>query len=110
MEKHMSDQRDSAAKRGYGRRWQKYRDNYLRLHPLCKMHQDMGRIVPATVVDHVQPHRGDHKLFWDPKNHQPLCKPCHDVHKQRFERSGKAVGCTMDGLPVDANHHWNRKQ
>ena len=24
-----------------------------------------GRVVPATVVDHVVPHRGDQKLFWD---------------------------------------------
>ena len=35
-------------------------------------------IVRATVVDHIIPHKGDQKLFWDTRNWQPLCKPCHD--------------------------------
>ena len=35
-------------------------------------------LTPATVVDHVIPHRGDRKLFWDEQNWQPLCKECHD--------------------------------
>ena len=104
----MAEDRASSAKRGYGRRWQKYRENYLRLHPLCKMHQDLGRIVPSEVVDHIEPHRGDHKLFWNPKNHQALCKTCHDVHKQRLEKSGRVVGCGLDGLPLDPNHHWRK--
>ncbi|MDE2468229.1 MAG: HNH endonuclease, partial [Bradyrhizobium sp.] len=30
------------------------------------------------VCDHVKPHRGDARLFWDPSNLQTLCKPCHD--------------------------------
>ena len=29
-------------------------------------------------VDHIVPHRGDHRLFWDEQNWQPLCKACHD--------------------------------
>jgi 5-methylcytosine-specific restriction protein A len=32
----------------------------------------------ATVVDHIEPHRGDMKLFWDHKNWRPLCKRHHD--------------------------------
>ena len=36
-------------------------------------------ITPATVVDHVIPHRGNKQLFWDEKNWQPLCKSCHDL-------------------------------
>ena len=35
-------------------------------------------LTPATVVDHIVPHRGDHALFWDEQNWQPLCKSCHD--------------------------------
>ena len=27
---------------------------------------------------HIRPHRGDPVLFWDEKNWQSLCKPCHD--------------------------------
>ncbi|MBR3020599.1 MAG: HNH endonuclease [Clostridia bacterium] len=37
-----------------------------------------GKSTPATVVDYTIPHRGDHKLFWDQDNWEPLCKECHD--------------------------------
>ena len=37
-----------------------------------------GRYRKATVVDHVVPHRGDIKLFWDRDNWQSLCKEHHD--------------------------------
>lgn len=104
----MSSIRKSAAKRGYNRRWQAYRERYLREHPLCVMHLQLGQIAEATVVDHILPHKGDHKLFWDPKNHQSLCKTCHDSHKQRLERSGSIVGCGLDGVPVDPRHHWHK--
>lgn len=42
------------------------------------------------VADHRKPHRGDEALFWDEENLTTLCKPCHDKHKQRAERSGAA--------------------
>lgn len=70
--------RGSAAERGYGTRWQKARATYLASHPLCKQCGERGLIVRATVVDHIIPHKGDQKLFWDARNWQPLCKPCHD--------------------------------
>ena len=34
--------------------------------------------VAATVVDHIIPHKGNRKLFWDMNNWQPLCKFHHD--------------------------------
>ena len=37
-----------------------------------------GKITPATIVDHIVPHRGDMLLFWDQENWQALCKECHD--------------------------------
>nr|DAZ53348.1 MAG TPA: HNH endonuclease [Caudoviricetes sp.] len=37
-----------------------------------------GRYTKATVVDHITPHRGDPRLFWDEANWQPMCKQCHD--------------------------------
>lgn len=70
--------RGSAASRGYGSRWQKYRLRYLKEHPLCVRCQAEGRVVAATVVDHVIPHRGDQVLFWSKNNWQALCKTCHD--------------------------------
>ncbi len=74
---HRSD-RDSASRRGYNSRWQKARVRYLHSHPLCVECKKAGKLTQATVVDHIVPHRGDQKLFWDESNWQPLCKPCHD--------------------------------
>lgn len=31
----------------------------------------------AREVDHIEPHKNDEALFWDPGNWQPLCKSCH---------------------------------
>jgi 5-methylcytosine-specific restriction protein A len=39
------------------------------------------------VCDHVKPHRGDARLFWDETNLQTLCKPCHDRLKQAEEQA-----------------------
>lgn len=97
----------SSTARGYGYAWQKAREGFLRSHPLCVMHQQRGKVEAATVVDHIKPHRGDQKLFWDQANWQPLCKPCHDSFKQRQEKSGRASGaCGLDGLPHDPRHPW----
>lgn len=74
---HRSD-RASACKRGYNSRWQKARLRYLKAHPLCVMCMKENRLVRATVVDHIRPHRGDPVLFWDESNWQALCKQCHD--------------------------------
>ena len=41
---------------------------------------------PATLVDHIIPHKGDQALFWDWRNWQSLCTPCHNRVKQRKER------------------------
>lgn len=70
--------RPGADKRGYNRRWQRARLLYLREHPYCVSCMEQGKMVEATVVDHIRPHRGDATLFWDKANWQSLCKPCHD--------------------------------
>ena len=70
--------RGSSASRSYGSRWQKAREAYLGRHPLCAQCRALGRIVPATVVDHIVPHKGDDRLFWDSGNWESLCKRCHD--------------------------------
>lgn len=108
MVKYKYGDRKSSAARGYGSRWQKYRAAFLARNPLCAMHQQLGQVVPATVVDHIKPHRGDQSLFWDKANHQPLCESCHNRHKQRQEHTGKEAGCDTRGLPLDAAHHWKK--
>ena len=70
--------RGGAASRGYDRKWRQARKLFLQKHPLCAECQKEGRLTPATVVDHIIPHRGDQKLFWDEQNWQPLCARCHD--------------------------------
>lgn len=71
------EDRPSAASRGYGRRWQKARVGFLSRHPFCAECGRRSKKTLATVVDHVIPHRGDPKLFWDHDNWQPLCTRCH---------------------------------
>ena len=70
--------RGGADARGYDTRWRKARKAFLQLHPLCAECMKEGKLTPATVVDHIVPHRGAPRLFWDEKNWQPLCKDCHD--------------------------------
>lgn len=71
-------------------RWQKLRWSVLvRDLFACKR---CGRIDGNTallVADHITPHRGDEKLFWDEGNLQCLCKSCHDSAKQSEERAGR---------------------
>jgi 5-methylcytosine-specific restriction protein A len=71
-------ERGTAHQRGYDARWRAYRLRYLRENPLCVRCQDAGQVMPSTVVDHIQDHKGDEQLFWDPANHQALCAPHHN--------------------------------
>ncbi len=91
----------------YDYRWQKARVAFLNANPLCAMCERRGRVTVATVVDHVIPHRGDRRIFWDRENWQPLCASCHDGAKQAEERSGVVRGADTDGVPIDPGHHWN---
>src|SRR4051812_44834781 len=100
--------RPSARERGYSSRWEKARLAFLTSHPHCVMCLNQGRRVMATVVDHVQPHRGDSKLFWSKANWQSLCKPHHDSTKQTIERHGYSAEIGPDGLPVDPQHPFYR--
>lgn len=68
----------TAHQRGYDSKWRKAREGFLAKHPLCVRCQANDVIEPATVVDHITPHRGDRSVFWDNQNWQPLCKSCHD--------------------------------
>jgi 5-methylcytosine-specific restriction protein A len=63
----------------YGRRWRRERAQFLAERPFCAKCPEL-----ATVVDHIQPHRGNRDLFWDQQgNWQPLCQTCHGVKTAR---------------------------
>ena len=74
--------RDSAAARGYGRRWRWAAKCFLDKYPLCGMRPgnrppvmsqcyEQGLTTAATVVDHVVPHRGDQQIFWAEVDRRP---------------------------------------
>lgn len=75
--------RPNARARGYTREWEAARAEFLAQHSHCK---HTGCTAPATVVDHIIPHRGDRTLFWDRSNWQPLCAHHHNKHKQQMDR------------------------
>lgn len=76
--------RPSSSARGYTGTWDKARRAFLRRNPRCARCP-----APATVADHIEPHKGDAVRFWDRDNWQPLCGPCHNRTKQREERRAK---------------------
>lgn len=55
-------------------------------NPFCVKCYEEGHITMATVVDHIVPHRGDQKLFWDRGNWQPLCEHHHNVKTMTEDR------------------------
>lgn len=75
-QKRYDKQRGTAAQRGYDARWRKYTRIYKAEHPLCINYKECHNT--TEVVDHIVPvsRGGD---FWDPDNHQPICKMCHDT-------------------------------
>ena len=79
-------QNKSSTQRGYGYKWQKARERFLKKNPLCVYCQRDDRVTAANVVDHIVPHRGDQKLFWRESNWQALCSSCHSSVKQREEQ------------------------
>lgn len=78
--------RAHAAERGYGAKWQRERRKFLEGNPFCVKCYEEGHITMATVVDHIKPHRGDQKLFWDRSNWQPLCEHHHNVKTMTEDR------------------------
>jgi 5-methylcytosine-specific restriction enzyme A len=93
--------RGSSNARGYTWQWGKRAKRFLDHYPLCGMRPDNlapvmsacyrdGIRTPATVVDHVVPHRQDPVLFNDEAgNWQALCASCHS-RKTRTENQGGA--------------------
>ena len=77
----------TSTERGYGYKWQKAREHFLRQHPVCVRCQAEGRAELATVVDHRIPHRGDQQLFWDEGNWDALCVHHHSSAKQAEEKA-----------------------
>lgn len=82
------DIRASASLRGYTARWSRYAAAYRARHPWCRTCAAAGRRRATQAVDHIRPVRGPQDpRFWDPTNHQPLCRSCHAVKTQAEGRT-----------------------
>lgn len=67
-------------------RWARIRSEQLASEPDCRFCAEVGKQTPATVCDHITPHRGNIEAFWAGP-FQSLCAVCHSRDKQRIERS-----------------------
>jgi hypothetical protein len=68
-----------------------------------------GRVTPATVADHIVPHKGNVTLFVTGEL-QSLCQSCHSTVKQSEERHGYSKRVDpLTGWPVDVRHPANKE-
>jgi hypothetical protein len=70
---------------------------------------DHGIHMPAQVVDHIIPHKGDYRLFWF-GGLQSLCAHHHNVDKKQIETHGYIKEIGSDGYPVDLKHPINQNK
>lgn len=87
-------------------RWRRKAKAQLAEQPLCVRCFAKGRITPATVANHVTPHKGNEALFWDGPL-ESTCKHCHDgvIAFEEARGYGKDIG--EDGWPSDPRHPSN---
>jgi 5-methylcytosine-specific restriction enzyme A len=106
--KQPSSRPHEAWKKFYGTAaWQKRRALQLRHFPLCAYCLARSVVTVATVVDHVEPHKGDWNKFRLGAL-QSLCKLCHDSSKRHVELAGYGIDVDDDGWPVDPKHPANK--
>jgi 5-methylcytosine-specific restriction enzyme A len=96
--------RGSAWSRGYDANWQRARLVHLSESPVCVCCQANGVIVPATMVDHVVPHKGNPDVFWNKADWQSLCDWCHKAIKASVEYSWLNKQATIASLRLNRKH------
>lgn len=79
--------------------WKRTREAQLMLQPLCERCLAMGIVEEATVVHHIDPHRGDREKFFAGP-FESMCKPHHDSEGQREDKGQTTVTFGADGWPV----------
>lgn len=70
----------------YDSQWAKASKLFLAKNPLCEECLKYNVLRPSKETDHIIPHNGNYKLFWNSDNWQALCKTCHS-QKTNKERS-----------------------
>lgn len=100
MKDYRSDEAKSYRRLYNTKAWRTRRLTQLSKEPLCRYCAKQGLITPATIADHVVPHRGDLALFWS-EDLQSLCKFHHDSTAQRKDIDGEGpVQFDADGYPI----------
>ena len=89
--------RGTRQEQGYTNEWLAAAKAFRHEHPLCAMCYKRGILKPAQCVDHIIPHRGDPVLFWDQRNWQSLCNPCHNGPKRREEEAARRAHVNARG-------------
>lgn len=98
-----SDDRRSAAKRGYDRRWQVLRARKLAVDPLCECDRctSAGRTTPADTVHHIKPvdDYPELRLAWS--NLLSMARVCHEREHGRIKRKTKhtSLSCSRGRMP-----------
>jgi 5-methylcytosine-specific restriction protein A len=69
------------------KQWRQFRQIQLSKYPICARCQSLGKITPATDVDHIIPHKMNVDK-WMGNRFQSLCKSCHSI-KTGLEQRGQ---------------------
>jgi len=84
------------------------REHQLRIEPLCRLCDQRGLVVPATVADHIVDHCGD----WNQFRLGELQSLCEECHERKHNRLGPALRVSKavddNGLPIDPRHPFNK--
>jgi 5-methylcytosine-specific restriction protein A len=78
----------------------------LLANPLCEPCWTLGRLEPATVIDHRVPIAKGGDAFPELEGLMAMCEACHN-RKSQGEQHGNAFlikGTDARGLPIDTNH------
>src|SRR5262245_11306583 len=81
--------------------WARRRAHQLMIEPLCRLCLEAGRVTPATVADHVVPHRGDFTAFRLGQL-RSLCADCHN----RPDRTNSRAP-VREGTAAGPDEPWN---
>jgi HNH endonuclease len=84
-------------------RWRKIARHQLEIEPLCRMCAAEGKVTPARIADHVEPHHDDPLKFWRGAI-QSVCPNCHESRKKFQENRGYDRTIGADGWPTDLRH------
>lgn len=83
-------------------RWRRFRDWYIRKHPLCEICLSQGIHETAVIVDHVIELK-DGGARYDEENAQSLCRACHNRKTKAVQRRRvkNHQGCAVGNRPLN---------